>query len=708
MPNRFQVVLGAALCAVAWKAEALSMGPSRGEAIVGQALDLSFDIALDAGSDASSSCVSAELFYGDSRVDPTRVRVTTRAGAQPLQAVVQVSSVLAVNEPVVAVLLRAGCATAVSRRYTLLAGSPIESNTVATLPVNPAAVPQYRPLPAVRESAAPTRRPPVAAAAPSHSRAAARPAVPKAPKVAPEPVRTADSGAAASRPRLELQSPMDWLQEQIVSLRSSDSMATPSLTTTPEQRTLAAAVWRALNTADGTLAPDGDNQQRILTLENQIKTLQTGSRLARGREADLQAQLAEAQSQRDSAWIWMWALSGVVILVLLAAGFLFWRSRGTGRPVWWKSRHQAEFGADAATAFGEGFVDTQPAPVDFLYPHEAGEADTLVPGADAEQAPLMEPMHATAAGAPHAEAPVAPNSAEAAMRAARELRNGSANELADVQQNADFFASLGQYDQAIELLQGYIDSHPGTSPGAYLDLLQLFHTLSLTDPYRKLSADFNAVFNAELPTFATFLKRSRDLFSYEDVLGQIAQNWSRAEVLDLIESFLVRQPDLQAHPPFQLEAYRDLLMLYEVAKLEHGTTAVRLTTPPGLAGFTSTPALAAAVAATPAVEAPAPAPVASSGATIDFALEPGDPLDMPAPFHMQTTDSGLPDLGLPMDFASGAAPARAPHPSLDDIALPEGGPVGARTPAAPADDPHLIDFDMFDVAVPPSDKTPPR
>lgn len=725
MAERFRALVGAAIFLAVADAHALSIGTARGDAVVGQSLDLGFDLALDAGADAAAACVSADLFYGDTRIDPSRVRVVTRPGSQPLQASVQIVSNVPVNEPVVSVVLRAGCSPTVSRRFVVLSSSPVEAASAAAAGVRPlatsgggrsvasSALPVLppvvtAPVAGISAPAAGGRNAAVESPAPAKRAAAPRRSASPTNSTAPAVATTTARGA-----RLELQSPSEWLQEQVLPLRTSDTMASPPLTTTAEQRAAAAALWRSLGGVEGAPAVDVESEQRVQALEKQVKTLQNNARMARSREAELQGQLSQAQSSSETSWMALWAALGLIGMGAVVGGLLAWRRRGA-LPLRWRRRADASvFGDDAVTAFGEGFVDTQPAPVDFLYPleepvlqsqfpNQPGPASPPVAASAAPaQAPDSAPGNAAGFGAsrlPVDEPASRSNSADAAMRAARELRNGSANDLADVQQNADFFASLGQYEQAIELLQDYIASHPGTSPVAYLDLLKLFHTLSETEPYRKLRGDFNAVFNADVPPFAGFLKTTKDLSAYNDVLQRISQVWTVPEVLDLIESLLVRHSGEGAHPPFQLEAYRDLLLLYEIAKIEHGAgPGVKLSVPPAIAPPPAPPP--APVASPVTVVAPvfASQPKVQQEVKLDLEVEPDARF-----FEM------APDLGVALEFGTTSPRSVDDHVSLDDMAAPDTELPTRNTSSGQATDPHIIDFDMFDVALPPIEKEPKR
>jgi len=84
-----------------------------------------------------------------------------------------------------------------------------------------------------------------------------------------------------------------------------------------------------------------------------------------------------------------------------------------------------------------------------------------------------------------------------------------------VQQQADFFVSLGDHEQAIQVLRQHLAESHEPSPLAYLDLLKLYHKLDRRDDYERLRKDFNRVLNADAPSFEHFSEGSRSLEDYE-------------------------------------------------------------------------------------------------------------------------------------------------------------------------------------------------
>lgn len=732
-----KTVLGIAVLAAASASHALSLGSPRGGAVVGQPLQLAFDLTLDGPSDGGSPCAQAELFYGETRVDPSRVQIATLPGAQPSQVRIQLASAIAVNEPVVSVNLRAGCGQGLSRRYVLLASSP----TAQADPLPAVELPE-RPVDQARRGG--TALPPLASvdggsafrtapqsASPRSAPAAAGQAKPAAPK--PAPARRAEAAPAKKPPavgvpRLELQSPTEWLEEHDLPLRPSFDMIAPAATVTPEQRAMAAAAWRRLFaevSPEAAASGDADQTRSMQALQDQLKTLQSGAARDRAREAELQARLEEAESDRQ---LYLWgALGALAVLAAAVLIFLLGRSRRRDTPgaVWWRPRQPsgpapvAPVAPPVAPAFQDSLLEPLQAPAPVL-PVLRTAVHPVPSAAVQDRAPRVvaaEPLPAVEAAAsgftvvetqaPPPAAAVAPvatgsSSAAAATAAAHELRQLDTDALLDVQQNAEFYVSLGQYEQAIELLQGYIAAHPGVNPAVYLDLLKILHTLSLTDAYRKLRDEFNARFNADVPVFAGFLKSRRRLEDYPEALARIEAHWEREDVLDVVEDYLFRKADPQPAAPFELEAYRELLLLHAVARIAiQRDPASRQGTGGRAEGDADAGSASAFAANLPG--AGAFAATAASEVPLAFATRqaPGETDDYRPSFSLEEMrhDESTGDIGLePLGF---------------DMATTQADTADARATAAPAGfgpaprtDDNLIDFDLLDLEALNKGKTP--
>ena len=140
-----------------------------------------------------------------------------------------------------------------------------------------------------------------------------------------------------------------------------------------------------------------------------------------------------------------------------------------------------------------------------------------------------------------------------------------AEELFDVQQQADFFVSIGQHEQAIELLRSHIAENFETSALVYLDLFNLHHQLGRPAEYDTLRVKFNQRFNTQIPTFELYTDKNLGLEAFQPALSQIEALWPSPKVLEVLKESLFRNPDAKAEA-FNLEAYRELLMLCSMAK----------------------------------------------------------------------------------------------------------------------------------------------
>ena len=141
-----------------------------------------------------------------------------------------------------------------------------------------------------------------------------------------------------------------------------------------------------------------------------------------------------------------------------------------------------------------------------------------------------------------------------------------AEELFDIQEQADFFLSLGQPDQAIEVLKNHITDNVETSAVAYMDLFDIYHGAGREVDYAELREEFNRVFNAQVPEFAQYGVQSNGLEDFPDVLNKIELAWQQPEdAQNIIEESIFRQPD-QFQQPLDMSAYRELMLLYALAK----------------------------------------------------------------------------------------------------------------------------------------------
>jgi hypothetical protein len=139
-------------------------------------------------------------------------------------------------------------------------------------------------------------------------------------------------------------------------------------------------------------------------------------------------------------------------------------------------------------------------------------------------------------------------------------------ELFDVQQQSDFFVSLGEFEQAIGVLRTHISESQEPGALAYLDLFKLYHKLDRRADYEKLRTEFNHQFNAGAPPFDQYSDESRGLETYETAFGRIQALWPQARVLDVIENSIFRDAADPESEVFDLEAYREMLLLHAIAK----------------------------------------------------------------------------------------------------------------------------------------------
>ncbi len=607
-------------------AQALTLGRVQGVALIGRPLEVVVQVQLEPSESITSACFEADVFHADSRQNPAAVQVRLEPTATPNAAVLRITSGSQVDEPVVTIYVRAGCVQMSSRRYVLLAdivseqaaavprvasvplvdgartaGPSVAQAGAATPGASPAAVGRSAGRPEATVRSAATRPPRAAAVSEARRRdraqAQARRATP-ARTAAAAPSRGAAvpaaaapvAGRSAGQSRLQLD-PLEMLSERVATLESNASAPAQ-----PGER-------------------DTREMERLDRLDASLKSLLA---LAQKNEAsllDVRSRLEKAQADRFSDTL-VYALLGLLLLSLLAIAYLLARiNRGseTSGSRWFDAgpgsaepdsvppapapagRTSPGAPADARGAAATPAAASAPAaqtadqqrtdrlPIDPTRPMP--QQAELVPGAGGTPAQvdvsLVEMSESTfdrlmQSGSTHSAVRRVQETAPMAMAndgpvpdatamASRPRLN--ADELIDIRQRAEFFVTLGQTDQAVQVLEARIAQDGASCPQVYLDLFQLFHSLGLKADFDQLRDDFSRLFNVRVPEFADFDDEGRSLEDYPGAVDLLIRVWSRPTVLDTLAQMVYAGPDAQAgHDAFDLAAFRDLLMLHAVAQ----------------------------------------------------------------------------------------------------------------------------------------------
>lgn len=583
---------------------ALTLGQPQGAVWVGRPLDLVIPVSLAEGESRDALCAEAELMQGSTRVDDRRVTVSAGAGASQGAMRLHVRSSVPVDEPVVQLTVRAGCQMNSSRQYVLLADMPSDVGVVGSadaamarsLPAvsarnepsggarsgvssssssaadaddgtvaRPVSAPRERVRPpAPRPAAAPSRnadagearRPVQRAAVPRRAVASAKPPVlaPAAAVAAPSVAAVQAPKSTASGARLQL----DGLDP--ASVRNPAAAASAPMAAASAAAPLPAQGASAPSDAAAAAAVPPEELQRanerLQTLEATLKVLREQSAQNQRMLMEMRSELAEARDSRYANPL-VYVLVLLLLLALIALALLYRLVRNGGdRPAWWGDAPLRDDGGPHSIA-----PDVIEPPVASVV-HDGMDADVrpaVLSSSSAVSAFVAEPVVHNA----HFDDTV-PQPLEEADTPARHVNT---EELFDVQQQSDFFVSLGQHDQAIAVLSEHIADNPETSALAYLDLLRIYHSLDRREDYARVASEFERAFNAEVPVFEHFAEVGNGLEHYRDALARIEAQWPGPGTLGLIEELVFRKPGARgSDESFDLAAYRELLLLYSVAK----------------------------------------------------------------------------------------------------------------------------------------------
>ena len=494
--------------------------------------------------------MAADVFYGDTRLAAGAVEVTPISGAA--EPTVRIRSRQPLNEPFVTLTVKAGCSGGFSRRYTMLAdmvSDPMVASAVPAAVASPASS-----LPPTRSSAVPAeglQAPVRPSAGVSPPAAKPRASVAKSPTTASRPAtRRATVAAPASTPKLKLE-PLDVAINRDPTLRLSTEI-TSAQEGGEETRAQARALWQAINATPEEVLK---RSQDLGSLDAEVRKLREAQALAEARQAELVSELRQAQQARYQNPL-VYGL-GAALLVALSG-------------IWYVRRRPSVENASKAWWAGEEGASPTEGPPSRRKVDDFDESRIVSPPPleDSPKRPSVGSAKvATAATSGVERLPLPPaDRRDFAPSAMGSHRSVATEELFDVQQQADFFVSLGEDEQAIRVLRNHLIESHEPSAMAYLDLFKLYHRLNRRDDYEVLRDEFNRVFNAGAPPFDRYADQGRGLDAYETAFGRIQALWPQPRVLDLIERSIFRDDQDGRTEVFDLEAYRELLMLHAMAK----------------------------------------------------------------------------------------------------------------------------------------------
>ena len=730
-------ILAVLLLVVAFESAALTLGRVRGAALVGQTLDVTVQAQISGDETPGSLCAEADVFHADARQDPSRVRVTVEGAAQQT-ANIRITSSTPVDEPIVTIYLKAGCNQKITRRYVMLADVPTEPmpasatnlpviappvvlapaatasgaaapasgavgepgsnwNAAQTLPASSGAAPAKASTPVRKRPPAPAKaRPAVAKKPPPKPVAVAKAEPPPAPVAKPEEKAAAPKEVASSapaKPKVE--------EKPVAAADSGQSRLKldPMLSLAERVTTLEASA--------STPAPDAAREaKRVETLEESVKTLVA---LAARNEAgmlEMRTRLQKAEAERGVPMAWLYGLGALSLASLAGVAYLLTRKRSAGdraeRDDWWSPSKSAP----TSVAQDRSAVTSPPSRPASLQ-HETSPTVAVTPARNAAtravpqdnpesemDVSLVEMSESNfdnlmRSGQAHGALrrgplPPAADMASTRVQPMEIARTINSEQIFDIRQQAAFFVSLGQTDQAVRILENSINERGETSPLLYLDLLGIFQTLGLKQDYHQFREDFNLLFNSRVPEYSDYQNEGRSLEEYPHVLAHITALWPTVKAQMVIEASIFRDPLDDKSKPFELAAFRDLLLLHAVAQSNaRGDAGIS-----GLAPLSTVPVNLQASAS--------PAPMLDLG--VDIALDVENSKMPPMPPAGAGLDLDLSDLvgleaGSPSSASSVKSDDETEFPNL--MTSPSPLPTLKREPKAAQlmQDNHYLDFD---------------
>ncbi|MDG0834931.1 FimV family protein [Roseateles saccharophilus] len=518
-------------------AEALGLGRPLVHSALGRPLDASIPVTLADGEQLSDSCLRAEVSAGDARVPAGLLQL--RLEGEPGQRRVRLQSIVPIEEPALHVTLALGCPLRLTREFNVFVDPPTDASAPppppapAPPPPQLAAVEPARPALLQVQPAAPRHRP--------HAHAKPRATGPRLVLERPEVLasQATPQAAPASAPETEL---TPELEAQISQLEQTVAQLRAELEA--RQAQAASAALAAPPASDTAAAPPAA------------------------------AAPVHTSAYRDPlTWLMTLALS------LLAGSAAFYGSRWLDQrarreSAYWRSLQAAAEGAAPPpappAAHATGVAPPVEAGAAALLPDESQHAATRP-----QPRPMAWPPPQLAPFAP-AVVPASPTPSELAMMATQPMPVRAAvvqsspdlnlgDELLDLQQQVDFLLLLGQHEAAADLLTGHL-THGSRSAMPYLMLMELCQQRGEPEVFAELAKQFEQHFRALAPSWSQSLARGRSLDGCPSVIAHLQVVWAEpGAAVQMLQTLLANGcgPGVAS---LELPSYRDLLMLYGVAR----------------------------------------------------------------------------------------------------------------------------------------------
>jgi len=125
MHRAFALVIASVFGCCASTAMALGFGQVANATRLGQPLDFSVEVKLDAGESLPPECISADVIAGNNRIAPASVRARLVRMPRSDTFAARVTTTTRINEPVVTVALSLGCPPRLSHKFVSLLDPPL-------------------------------------------------------------------------------------------------------------------------------------------------------------------------------------------------------------------------------------------------------------------------------------------------------------------------------------------------------------------------------------------------------------------------------------------------------------------------------------------------------------------------------------------------------------------------------------------------------